>query len=379
MDKRIVITGLGILSPNGIGREVFFQALIRGVSGIKPISLFDTAAFKVKTAGEISDFEPQKFLGPKGLRTLDRSTKLINCAAALALEDAGLQITEENSCKTGVAVGTTFGSLKSIMDFDTSAIKDGIKYVNPALFPNTVINSPASQVSIRFNIKGFNVTISTGFCAGLDAINYGVNFIKAGRVNMVLAGGVEELCLQTFAGFYKAGCLEDGVVLGEGACLFVLEELDSALKRKAKIYAEIKGRASCFFAHKIDSYDGSGKGLVNSMQKALDGSGLKADDVDFISAAANSSKAVEMIEGLAIKKVFGEREVLSGSVKSMIGESFSASAAMQVASGVCAIDKQAVWPSVNSQQAAKTEVKNVLIDAFGPNGCNASMIMQRFS
>lgn len=365
MEKRIVITGLGILSPNGIGREAFFQALINGVSGIKPISLFDTAAFKVKTAGEISDFQPQKLLGNKGLRILDRSTKLINCAAALALEDSGLQITEENSCKTGVAVGATFGSLKSIMDFDTSAIKDGIKYVNPALFPNTVINSPASQVSIRFNIKGFNVTISTGFCAGLDAINYGVNFIKTGRVNMVLAGGVEELCLQTFAGFYKAGCLENGVVLGEGACLFVLEDLDSALKRKAKIYAEIKGGAASFTPYRIDKFESSAKGLIDSMLKALDRSCLKPDEISLISSAANSS-AADSIEAGAINKVFGERNIPSVSVKSLIGESFSASAAMQVAAGLCAIDKQ-------------KEVKNVLIDAFGPNGCNTSLAVQRFS
>src|SRR3989344_5325392 len=171
MNKTIVITGIGILSPIGIGIASFWEALAQGKTGFKQISLFDTSRFNVHVAGEI-EFDPVQFLGKKGLRDLDRSTKLVNTAAKLAIDDSRLEITEDNTHSMGVSIGTTFGSLHSISQFDRVGLTEGPRSVNPSHFPNTVINSPASQVSIRFKIKGFNTTISTGFCAGLDAVYY---------------------------------------------------------------------------------------------------------------------------------------------------------------------------------------------------------------
>src|SRR4030065_2926532 len=204
---RVVITGIGVLSPVGIGRENFWEALSQGKTGFRTISLFDTALYKVHIAGEISDFDPVSFLGKKGLRTLDRSTRLLSSAAKLAIDDAKLQITDENTNSIGVSIGTTFGSLHSISQFDREGLIEGPKFVNPSHFPNTVINSPASQVSIRFKIKGFNTTISTGFCAGLDAIYYAADFIKLNRADVILTGAVEELCEETFLGFHTLGYL----------------------------------------------------------------------------------------------------------------------------------------------------------------------------
>jgi 3-oxoacyl-(acyl-carrier-protein) synthase len=206
-DRKIVITGIGVLSPIGIGKDAFCEALFQGKTGFKTISLFDTSSFNVHSAGEIRDFDPISFLGKKGLRTLDRSTRLLSSAAKLAIEDAHLQITDENTNSIGVSIGTTFGSLHSISQFDREGLIEGPRFVNPSYFPNTVINSPASQVSIRFKIKGFNTTISTGFCASLDAVSYAADFIKLNRADVVLAGGVEELCEETFLGFYRLGCL----------------------------------------------------------------------------------------------------------------------------------------------------------------------------
>ncbi|MEW6214240.1 MAG: beta-ketoacyl synthase N-terminal-like domain-containing protein, partial [Nitrospirota bacterium] len=206
-DRGIVITGVGVISPVGIGKDAYWERLIQGRTGFRVISLFDTSNFNVHIAGEISDFDPVLFLSKKGLRDLDRSTRLLCSAAKLAIEDAHLQITEENTNSTGVSVGTTFGSLHSISQFDREGLIEGPRYVNPSHFPNTVINSPASRISIRFKIKGFNTTISTGFCAGLDAISYAADFIKLNRANVVLAGGVEELCEETFLGFYNLGYL----------------------------------------------------------------------------------------------------------------------------------------------------------------------------
>jgi 3-oxoacyl-[acyl-carrier-protein] synthase II len=409
-DKRIVITGLGIIASNGIGKTAFSEAIFGGVSGIKPVSLFDTSSLKVKTAGEVKDFSPQEFLGPKGLRTLDRSTKLIASAAKLALDDAQLEITENNSSDVGISIGNTLGSVNSITEFDKEAMIEGPYYVNPALFPNTVINSPASQVSIKFNIKGFNSTISTGFCAGLDAISYGVDLLESGKAKIVLAGAVEELCIQTYLGFYKTGCLaglqqdslelscpfdkrRNGMVFGEGAAVLVLESLESALGRKAKIYAQVSGAGMGFDAHKANEYNPSGDGLKRAMRMALGNAGKEAQNIDYISSAANSTQTADLIETEAIKDVFGSKAANIGisSIKSMAGECYSASGAIQAVAAGLAIEKQAIPPTINYQlkdercdldyvinEARNCPVNNVLINAFGPSGCNSSLIISRF-
>ncbi len=402
MPKRVVITGLGIISPNGIGKEAFFDAVAKGVSGIKPISLFDTTPFKVKTAGEVKDFKPEEILGPKGLRILDRSTKLVNSAAKLAIDDAKLEISEENNRDIGVAIGSTLGSVSSISEFDKDSIKEGPHYVNPALFPNTVINSPASQISIRFNIKGFNATIATGSSAALDAINYAASFIRLGRVKVALAGGVEELCLQIFLSFYKTnnlaglknGAVElscpfdkrrNGIIFGEGAGVFILEDLESALKRGAKIYAEIVGYGTGMRGI---------EGLKKSMRTAVNKSGIASENIDCICVAANSTLDSDAMEVTAIKDVFAKAEdrVYISAVKSILGEGYSAAAAMQTAAALCAIEKQLIPPTLNYEQAdpacklgnivnkaVSSDVKKVLINAFGFGGINSSLIISKFA
>lgn len=400
INKRVVITGLGVIASNGIGRQAFSDALFKGISGIRPVSLFDTSALKAKTAGEITNFQPQEFLGPKGLRTLDRSTKLAASGTKLALDDASITITEENSPYIGVTLGTVLGSISSISDFDREALVDGARYVNPALFPNTVINSPASQVSIKFNISGFNSTISTGFCAGLDAINYAADFIRLGRAKIVLAGGVEELCVQIFLAFYKKGCLagtdaanpeiscpfdkrRNGFIFGEGAAVLALEGLESARKRNACILAEVRGYGVNF-----------GQGLSGSMRMAIEDAGLKEKDIDYISAAANSSPDSDRIESRAIKEVFGQGPDSVGvsSIKSMLGECFSASGSLQAASAVEAIQRQMVPPTINYKDkdgdcdlnyvvntAKSCKIDNVLINCFGSGGFHSSLVISKFN
>ena len=393
-----MITGVGVIGANGIGREAFGKVVFEGMSGIKPVSLFDAGEFKAKTAGEIADFKPQEFLGDKGLRILDRSTKLVASATRLAIDDACVKIDNDNSRDFGVSIGSTFGSIASISDFDREALTDGARYVNPALFPNTVINSPASQVSIRFGIRGFNATISTGFCASLDAIGYAVDQIRLGRARVVFAGGVEELCFQTFLGFHKSGCLaglkgpeicapfdkrRNGVVLGEGSCVLVLEELESAVSRKANIYAEISGFGASF---------GPGN-LSKAILSALKDSRLGPGEVDFVSSCANSTKDLDLAETNAIKEVFGgEAKGLSiSAVKSMLGECYSASAGFQVAAAVESIRRQAAFPTVNYQQkdefcdlnyvvnkAKSCKINKALINASAKSGHNSSLIISKY-
>ena len=197
MEKRIVITGIGVIAPNGIGKEAFWNALKEGRSGIKPITIFNPSFYKCKLAGEVSDFSPEHFLGPKGLKNLDRATKLVCSAAKLALDDSQLQITDQNSEDIGVVTGTTL-SFSSIAEMSREIVEDGPQFTTAGIFAGTTINSASSQISIRYNIKGFNTTISTGYTASLDSLKYAVNFIKLNRAKAVLVAGVEGL---TFAGY----------------------------------------------------------------------------------------------------------------------------------------------------------------------------------
>jgi 3-oxoacyl-[acyl-carrier-protein] synthase II len=349
--KRVVVSGLGVLSANGIGKAAFWDAIFIGKSGIKTVTLFDTAEFRTKTAGEISDFQPEQFLGNKGLRTLDRSTKLVCSAAKLALDDARLNIDTDSGDDIGVAVGAVFGSIQSISDFDRDALKDGVRYVNPALFSNTVINSPASQLAIKFGIRGFNATIANGFCAGLDALNYAADFIRLGKARIVLAGGVEELCIQTFLGFEKTGLMH-GSTLGEGSGILVLEGYDNARNRGASVSAEVLGYGSA---------GGAKAGLKQAMQASIEESGLSAGDIDYICSGANAGYENDLAEAEAIKELCDQAKKLI--VKPLAGECYSAGGALQAIAALGAIERLGA--------------QNVLINAFGPTGNNSSLVIAK--
>ena len=408
MRKRIVITGLGILAPNGKGREDFWQAIRAGKTGYKPITLFDASGFSVQQAGEISDFDAKQYMGPKGLRSLDRSTKLLVSAAKLAIEDSQLQITDANADDIGVSVGTTLGSIKSISDFDEVTLREGPRYTNPALFPNTVINSPGSQVSIWHNIKGFNTTISSGFTASLDAMQYAYDFIQLDRAKVVFAGGVEEMCLKTFFGFYALKFLSgsrdgdafincpfdkrrNGITFGEGACLLAMEEYEHALARKAKVLAEVISFGYSFDPYRVNKYNPRGPGLKKAMQEALTQAALEPKDIDYICANANSTPAADKIEAQAIKEIFGQygATVPVSSIKSMVGECFSVSGAFSAASVLGTLNENFIPPTVNYEQrdpecalnivankAQSAKVKHAMIINFGPTGSNMCMILK---
>lgn len=408
--KRIVITGVGVAASNGIGKDAFWSALEQGVSGIKPVTIFDTVDYTTKLAGEIKDFDPRPVLGEKGLRLLDRSTKLVNVAAKLALEDCGFVVTEENTDTVGVVVGTTLGSVWSISEFDLTMLREGFQAVNPALFPNTVINSPASHISIRLNIQGFNTTVSTGFTSALDALKYACDFIQWDRAHVVLVGGVEELCWQTYFGFHRlsflAGCKEggielscpfdkrrNGIVFGEGSAMLAIEDLEHAQARGARIYAEIKSMGYAFDCYRLAKYHRLGPGIRQAMREAVEKAGLGFSDIDFISANANSTQAADKIEAEAIRDVFGEQadKVPVSAIKSMVGETFSASGAMQLAAGVGSLEKQFIPPTINCSdpdeacaldcvpdKARHTEIKNLLISCFGPSGVNTCVVLSKY-
>lgn len=409
MSKRIVFTGLGVMAANGKGREEYWRALREGRAGFRPVTLFDSSEFRVHQAGDVPDFDPKVYMGPKGLRTLDRATMLLVSAAKLAKEDAGITITDENTTEIGVVTGTTFGSLNSVVDFDTVTLRDGPRYTNPALFPNTVMNSPSSQVAIWHHIEGFNTTIANGFTAGFDAVKYGYDFLQWDRAKVVFAGAIEEMCLPTFLGFHNVGFLSgakegqeviscpfdrrrNGVIFGEGACSMVMEDSEQAVKRGARILGEVVAFGYCFDPFRLARYNFRPDALVAAIKEALDNAGMGLKDIDYICANANSSVAADRLEGLALKEVFGEyrKKVPVSSIKSMVGESYSASGALALAAALGSVSEDFIPPNVNYQEPdpeidlnvmtepVKTSVQNVMVINFAPSGAQECIILRKF-
>ena len=332
---------------------------------------------------------------------------MVLCASKLALEDAKLPcpVPEKDTDIYGVSLGSTMGSVRSISEFDKEALREGPRAVNPALFPNTVINSPASHISIKFNIQGFNSTIATGFCSSLDAIYYAMNMINLYEYKVVLTGGVEELCEQTYKGFHKIGHLagsrpgkeeidcpfdkrRNGIVMGEGACIVVLEELEHARARDAKVYAEVLGYGTSFDPESKNIYSPKAKGATESIKYCLEDMGLKEGDIAYISASANSTLDCDVMETRAVKNVFGKKakKIPISSIKSMIGDSFSASGAMNLGASIGVMEENFLPPTVNYKKldrrcdldcvpnkTREQEINNILVNSFSPTGNNSSL------
>jgi 3-oxoacyl-[acyl-carrier-protein] synthase II len=406
MSRRVVITGIGVLSPLGIGRDAYGRALRAGNSAFRPVTLFDASTFGVPIAGEITEFDPVLLLGKKGLRDLDRSTKMLSAAAKLAIDDSGLGIDDANAGAVGVSVGTTFGSLHSIAQFDRTGLLEGPRLVNPSHFPNTVINSPASQVSIRFHIRGFNTTVSTGGCSGLDALSYAADFVRLGRADGVLAGSVEELCEETFRWFHGLGCLSgadgsepqsrpfdarrNGVILSEGAGMLVVETEEHAQARNARILAVIRGCGNAFDRHADETFDRAGGGLLSAVTRAMREAGTGPEDIDYVCSCANSTPGLDRMETRVLKQALGDRarHVPVSSIKSMLGETYSASGTLALAAAVEAIGGGFVPATVNysepdpacdldcvPNEARSQTVRTVLVTSADPYGQNAAVVL----
>lgn len=404
---RIVITGVGVVAPNGIGKEAFWNSCFAGVSGIRPVTLFDTRRYRCHRAGEITEFAPEEYVGSKGLRTLDRTTRLALVAAQLALQDAQVPLPPAPGNDLGVVLGSTTGSLHSISDFDLVGLREGPRYVNPALFPNAVINSPASQVAIRFQLQGLNSTVATGFTASLDAFGYALDMLQLERSRALLVGGVEELCLETFVGFDRLGLLAPagngqpwcapfhprrcGTLLGEGAAFFILEPLESARQRHVPVYAEILGHGTAFHPDSMHRYDPAATAAVTALRQVLQEAGIAPEEIDYVNACANATPGVDAMEVTALKAVFGDRasRIPASAVKSLLGEAFSASGALQVALAIGAMVRQQIPPTIRGareepwtelhlvpERAQPASVETVLVESFGLAGIASALVMR---
>ena len=406
MRTRVVITGLGIVSPVGMGREAFWTSLTNGRTGIKPITLFDTSQFACKTAGEIPELDARAAL--PGIKTgmLYRTAQLSCVAAKFALDDAGIELNDATKPRIGAMIGSTLSVIKTYSEFYRTALTGGYVAASPMDFANIIAITAAGYISILFGISSFNSVISSGELSGLDAINYGASFIRNGKADMVLAGGVESLSLETYLLNYLPkflsgstpgqhelcapfGKRRNGFVLGEAGAVVVLEDYEHAVARGARVYAELRGFGAAFDSRAFFSSTPASKGLTRAISLAMKRSGLSPEDIDYVSAGANSSVVDDQSEADAIRNVFGSStdRLHISAVKSMTGESLSASTGVQACASALALHEGVIPPTVNSEEqdsdcniplfgeTREAKIKTALISAKSASGLAGALVL----
>lgn len=400
---RVVVTGMGVVSPIGIGVDQFWSAAVNGVSGIKRITSFDASSRRSQIAGEVADFDPSTFLSQKYIEQTDRFTQLALLAARLALEDAG-GLDAYESRRIGVSIGSGMGGFST---FESSALrKFRNQPVPPFTVPRTMANSAAAWIAIKHGFKGMNLTSSTACSSGANAIGAALDLLRAGRADVVIAGGAEACVLPlTINGFEILHALtttsndnpagasrpfakgRDGFVMGEGAGILILEKEEQARSRGAKIYAELAGYGQACDATHIVMPDMEGQ--IAAMREAIRDAGMEPDSIEYINAHATSTPLGDTVETRAIKNLFGAHaaDIAISATKSMVGHSIGASAAIGSIATIMALHTGTIHPTINLDEAdpecdldytpnvaQKRSVRTGLCNAFGFGGNNASIL-----
>lgn len=400
MGDLVCITGIGVLSSIGIGKEEFLSSLKAGKSGIEEIKDFDTHFSCSKKGGIIRNFNPRDFIAPSKIRRLDRASQFAIAASKLALADARFSVAQENSSRIGVVLGSGFCGLSSSEEFHRAQILKGFLDLNPMLFPNTVPNAPASYVSIELGIKGVNCTLVQSFCTAEAAIIFACDQIQAKRADLILTGGVDEISEFLFRGFSDLHLLakdegygersspydrmRNGIILGEGAGILVLESEKHARSRGAKILGYILG-----YSLVGSSQEGELMDLSRSIRLAIPWE--KEISIDYISGAGNSSKEVDSLETRALHYLFQSKsyQIPISSVKGMVGEAIAMGGIRMVAN-LLAMEYSFIPPTVNYQfpdpecdlnyvlnQSRDQEIHTLLHLGISPKECYSSILISR--
>ena len=366
---RIVITGMGVVSPIGIGKEAFWEAVKAGVSGTRRMDgLIDLDGIPAKVGAPVEDFAPEALreLG-RNPKKLDRAAQLTLIAAKEALDDSGLDLAEEDLDRIGVIVGTGIGGVQSLEESHRQLLLQGPKKVSPRFISKLMPNSLSAEIALTFGLRGINFGVVTACASGNHAIGLAGELLRGGFADLVITGGGEAaLTPLTFAGFARAGALSqrndeperasrpfdlerDGFVLGEGAGVLVLETLEHARKRRARVYAELLGFGMSDDAYHITAPDPEGRGAREAMALALRQAGLPPQAVDYINAHGTSTPLNDKVETQAIKELFGEaaHRLAISSTKSQIGHLLGAAAAVEAVATICAIAEDLVPPTIN--------------------------------
>ena len=411
--KRVVVTGMGVISPLGSSVKQYWEGLISGRSGIRRITQFDPGNLPCQIAGEVPDFEPKNYMEKKEARRYPRSAQLALASASIAYSDAKLDKTSVDPERIGVVFGTGMGGFDlAYQGIDTLRTR-GVSKINPFTIPGCIPNLSAYVISKTFSCLGLNLTITTACATGTQTIGVATDYIRRGKADAIIAGGTESLIKDfSIGGFVAMRALptsfndspekasrpfdkkREGFVFSEGAGALVLESLESARKRNAKVYAEIVGSASSSDGYHMAAPDPEGAGPARAMKWALDDADIRADEIDYINAHGSSTLMNDSMETKAIKTVFGERayNIPVSSTKSMIGHPMGASGALEAIACVMSLNTGIIPPTINyeypdsecdlfyvpNEAIRLNRIEYVLSNSFGLGGQNACLILKKF-
>jgi len=412
LNRRVVVTGVGLVSPLGIGVNETWQALCDGQSGVGAITRFDATKFHTKIAAEVKNFKPEDFLPRKEAKRNERFISFAIAAARMALEDSGLVIDEKNSDRVGVITGCGLGGLGILESTCSTLEKRGPRRVSPFFIPMMIGNMAPGMISIHLGAKGPNASLATACAAGAHAVGDSFKLIAAGDADAMITGGVEAVVNPTcIAGFNSMKALStrndepekasrpferdrDGFVVGEGSGILIIEALDHALERGAKIYAEIIGYGMSGDGHHMTAPPPDGNGAVRCMLAALNDAGVEPDVIDYINAHGTSTPLNDLSETLAIKKVFHDHayRLAISSTKSMTGHLLGGAGGIETVFTALTVHEQLMPPTINYENSdpdcdldyvpnvkRQADVRYAMTNSFGFGGTNASLILSKYT
>ena len=409
--RRVVVTGVGVIAPNGIGIDSFWDSLIHGRSGVRKITHFDASSYSSKIAGEVHDFDPLNYMDPKSARRMDRFAQFAAACTRMAMDDANLAVSDRTSERTGIALGSALGGIPSAEEQHSIFIEKGLKRVDPLLAIKIFPGGALGQVSVEFGIRGHSNTISSACAAGSDSVGYAFYVIKNDLADVMITGGAEAPIVPlTFGAFCLISALStrnaeptkasrpfdkerDGFVMCEGAGILILESLDHAIKRDAHIYAEMISYATTNDAYHMAQPLPTGDQAKKSMQLALPAAKIDPSEIDYINAHGSSTVLNDKTETKIIKQIFGENsyKIPISSNKSMIGHALGAAGSIELIASVLTIKHQFIPPTINYEfpdpecdldyvpnKARKATVTTVLKNSFGFGGKNSNIIIRKY-
>ena len=410
--QRVVVTGMGVVAPNGIGVQKFWTSLVNGVSKVRQIKSFDVSEYTTKIAGEVDDFDPCDYMDPKKARRMSRFAQFAFAAAKMAKEDAKLEINEENNRRIGVIIGTSINGMKTVEEQEVRLLRGGPSAVSPFSVPTAIPHGAVGNICVEFNIKGRSITISTGCSSSLNAIGHAFECIKLGVCDAMFTGGTEApITPLIMGGFCSASVLSkrnddpakasrpfdksrDGYIIGEGSGILVLESYEHAIKRHARIYAEIKGYANTTDAFSVFAVEPTGSEAVECFSSACKQAGICQEDVDYVNAHGSSSRVSDERETMVIKKSLGmhSKKVMVSSIKSMIGHPLGAAGSLQTIASINAITDGLIPPTINYEERDRgcdldyvpneTRRENVdiaVVNSLGMGGNNAVLVLKSYN
>ncbi len=408
MRRRVVITGLGTINSISSDLEDFWKKICEGQSGVKRVTSFDTTEYKVKFGGEVADFAPEKFIDPQEARRLDRFAQFALAAAEIAVRDSGIDFSKEDPFACGVVTGSGIGGLHEIEEQHTRLMQKGPRAISVFMIPKLMVNAASGQISIRFGLRGPNTAVATACASSSNAIGDAFKIIQRGNADVMVSGGSEAaLTPMGMSGFIQLRALSmrnddpagasrpfdkdrDGFVLSEGAGVMVLEELEHARNRGAKIYTEIIGYGMSADGNHITAPDPEGTGAAKSMSNALADAQINPGDIQYINAHGTSTPLGDAAETKALKKVFGEavRQIPVSSTKSQLGHLLGASGSVELIVTSLAIGRGVLPPTINyhtpdpdcdldyvPNTARDCKIRCAMSNSFGFGGHNTSLIV----